>query len=217
MEENGQISCDTNTLLPMVEEAGRQYMNQSEYARYRGLSQPRLSAIVKAGQLEGAFVVEASGRYKIDVAKADEIIEGARDPRHDERLSRQRNLFTGQPVAKRKRHPPAPRLGGDTLRPGRNQPKTYAEANALEKTYKAELARLEFERKAGALVAKVEIHRQAQEVGKMIRARLEAIPNKLAPVVAGLSSPVEVAEALKVEINQLLTDLSNDVSSLPFG
>lgn len=79
------------------------------------------------------------------------------------------------------------------------------------------LARLAYEKKLGALVSKEEVNRQAQEVGKMIRAHLEAITNKLAPVVVGLSSPVEVAEALKVEINRLLRDLSQDVSSLPFG
>lgn len=203
--------------MPQEGGQGRQYMNQSQYARYRGLSQPRLSAMVRAGQLEGAFLIEPSGRYKIDVAKADEIIEGARDPRHDERLGRQRNLFTGGPEVKRKRRQPNSRLGLYTLKGGGRQPRTYAEANALEKTYKAELARLDYEKKLGALVPKDEVNRQAVEVGKLIRAHLEAIPNKVAPIVAGLSSPVEVAEVLKVEINQLLKDLSGDVSSLPFG
>jgi hypothetical protein len=217
MEVNGQISSENSPLMPSGGGPEPRFMNQSQYARYRGLSQPRLSAMVKAGQLEGAFLVEPSGRYKIDVAKADEIIEGARDPRHDERLSRQKNLFTGQPEVKRKRRQPNSRLGPYTLRGGAGKPKTYAEANALEKSYKAELARLEYERKLGALVAKDEVDRQAQEVGKMIRAHLEAIPNKLAPVVAGLSSPVEVAEVLKAEINQLLKDLSSNVASLPFG
>lgn len=176
--------------------------------------------MVKAGQLEGAFIVEESGRYRIDVARADEIIERVRDPRHDVRLSRQRNLFTGSPEAKPRRPKTISRLGSDTLRgrggkPGKGA--SYAEANALEKTYKAELARLEYEKKLGDLVPKDEVDRQAQEVGKLIRNRLEAIPNKLAPIVAGMASPVEVAERLKVEINQLLTDLSDDVSSLPFG
>jgi hypothetical protein len=217
MEVNGQISNETEALTPSLRGPERQYMNQSQYARYRGLSQPRLSAMVKAGQLEGAFLVEPSGRYKIDVAKADEIIEGARDPRHDERLSRQRNLFTGGPEVKRKRRQSNSRLGTYTLQGGGRQSRTYAEANALEKSYKAELARLDYEKKLGALVAKEEVDRQAQEIGKMIRAHLEAIPNKLAPVVAGLSSPVEVAEVLKTEINQLLQDLSSNVASLPFG
>lgn len=217
LEVNSAISNDTKPLIGA--EAAPEFMNQSQYAKYRGLSQPRLSAMVKAGQLEGAYFIEENGRYRINVAKADEIIEGARDPRHDARLSQQRNLFTGGPEAKRRRPQTNPRLGADTLRGrgGGTKAKSYAEANALEKSYKAELARLEYEKRAGALVAKEEVNRQAQEVGKMIRARLEGIPNKLAPIVAGLSSPVDVAERLKVEINQLLTDLSDDVSSLPFG
>jgi hypothetical protein len=216
MEVNHQIISDSKALPPTAE-AARQYMNQSQYARHRGLSQPRLSAMVKAGQLEGAFDIEENGRYRIDVAKADEIIERVRDPRHDMRLDRQRNLFTGAPEVKRP-HPNS-RLGNHTLRGGGGaaKAKSYAEANAEEKTYKAKLARLDYETKLGALVPKEEINRQAQEVGKLIRIRLEAIPNKLAPIVAGLSSPVAVAERLKIEINQLLTDLSEDVSNLPFG
>lgn len=200
-------------------DSGRRMMNLSQYARHRGVSQPRLSAMVRAGQLDGAYTVLENGRYQIDVEKADQFIDRARDPRHDVRLSQQKNLFTGQPQTRR-RPPTASRLSPNTLHgDGRLPAKgvSYAEANATEKHYKAELARLQYETKLGALVPKEEIDRQAHAVGMLIRTRLQAIPNKVAPIVAGLSSPVDVAEHLKTEIHQILTDLAKDVSSLPFG
>ena len=215
----GQPGHNSQPAAPGGAGPGRQVMNLTQYARYRGVSQPRLSAMVRAGQLDGAYTVLENGRYEIDVEKADQYVEKMRDPRHDVRLSQQKNLFTGQPQARR-RPPAASRLSPSTLHDGGRQPVkgiSYAEANATEKHYKAELARLQYETKLGALVPKEDVDRQAQAVGLLIRTRLQAIPNKVAPIVAGLSSPVEVAEKLKTEIHQILTDLAKDVSSLPFG
>ena len=234
MLSDGQISCENSALNQPTGQPGgqadhnsqaapgesRRVMNLSQYAAYRGVSQPRISAMVRAGQLEGAYRVLANGRYEIDVEKADQFVEQVRDPRHDVRLSQQKNLFTGRPMVK-KRPPNSTQspgtLHGTARAPGMAANITYAEANATEKHYKAELARLEYEKRLGALVPKDEVDRQAQAVGALIRTRLQAIPNKLAPTVAGLSTPAEVAEQLKTEINQLLTDLANDVSALPFG
>lgn len=175
--------------------------------------------MIRTGQLAGAFSVSDKGRYLIDVQAADALLDATRDESTDQ----QRNLFTGQPVKGRGgRTRPASRLGADTL--GRDTtrgrgatPATFADANTLEKTYKAKLARLKYEQQAGELVPKGTVDRQAQDVGKMIRTRLEAIPARLAPTVAGMSDPVDVAERLRVEINQLLVDLSDDVSNLPFS
>lgn len=193
-------------------------MNQSQYARHRGLSQPRIAQMIKTGQLDGAFSVDDRGRYAIDAAAADALIDATRDEAFDQ----QRNLFTGAPVAKPQRPKINSRLGyPHTLRGGgrapTNQPRTFADANTMEKTYKAKLAELKYLEQRGALVSKEEIDKQAREIGKLIRARLEAIPARLAPTVAGLTDPVDVAERLKIEINQLLNDLSDNVSSLPFS
>lgn len=194
-------------------------MNQSQYARHRGLSQPRVAQMIRAGQLDGAFLKDDRGRYRIDPTKADALLDATRDVS----LDQQRNLFTGAPMAKPGRPKTNSRLGnchtlgGGVGRAPTGQPRTFADANTLEKTYKAKLAQLKYEEQMGALVPKEDVDRQAHDLGKMIRARLEAIPARLAPTVAALSDPIEVAAHLRAEINQLLTDLSADVANLPFS
>lgn len=89
------------------------------------------------------------------------------------------------------------------------EPVNYNKAAALEKHYKAQLARLEYEQKIGQLVPIENVGQEVEREYSRVRARLLAIPSKLAPEVA-LQDDVNVCRAL---IEQAITDALNELAA----
>lgn len=100
-------------------------------------------------------------------------------------------------------------LRGPRAPDGEGSPTTYNEAAAVEKHYKAQLARLEYEQKIGALIPIANVAREVEREYTRVRARLLAIPTKLAPEVA-LADDVATCRSL---IEQAITDALNELAA----
>jgi hypothetical protein len=173
------------------------HMTQSEYARHRQISQPRIAQYIRVGKLNGAFKKKGR-RYYIDPEKADKLLEDNLNPIYRSGKAKQAPADT-QPD-------PMPAKGGN----GR----TLNEATRLLAWYRAALAKLKYEKESGALVSKEQVDQQAANVGVMVRTHLESMPAKLAPEVAAMRSPKKIAERIQREVHRILTALSHDIDKL---
>lgn len=88
---------------------------------------------------------------------------------------------------------------------------TLVEAKRNTEVYKARLAQLDFEKKAGNLVEADKVEAAAFSAARMARNRLIILPEKLAPELAAEVDPHKIEIMLKREISQALEELSRGV------
>ena len=92
---------------------------------------------------------------------------------------------------------------------------SFAEARALREHYRAELARLEYEQRVDGLLDAEEVRAAAFTCARRARDLLLAMPDRVAPVVAGLTDVGECHRVLETEVARALDELSR--GSVPRG
>lgn len=205
-------------------------VNASQLARVLGVSHTAIAKAVKAGRISIAQRDEKE-RAQFDTetavhewgantnpSKAREKRTGGR-PRKDGTPAQPRVTPTTAP-----HHPSRPGPNGGALNTGgglrgprapdgNGNVTTYNEAAALEKHYKAQLARLEYEQKIGTLVPIENVAQEVETEYGRVRARLLAIPSKLAPDVA-LTDDVAMCRGLiEAAIVDALNELAADAAA----
>jgi hypothetical protein len=85
----------------------------------------------------------------------------------------------------------------------------YYRGRAVRETYRAKMARIEFERATGLLVGAAEVRRATFEAFRAVRDALDAIPERVDARLAAESDPAVVREILRAELRKVLADLSS--------
>lgn len=85
---------------------------------------------------------------------------------------------------------------------------TFNEARTLRERYQAQLARLEFEEKAGKLVDGESVRREYFKQARVARDNLMNIPDRLAPMLIGRTDLHEVRMLLLEEIHKVCEGLA---------
>jgi hypothetical protein len=175
-------------------------LTQGQYAKRRGISQPAVAKLIRHGKLAGAFKKQG-GRYLINPEKADAILESIANPDR-----------AGKPA-----DPPAVAAGGGPGDPARavaGELVSFAEATRREKLAKAALLELKLKRQRGELVERHRVEAVAAKLATLVRIQIEAIPAKVAPTVAGMKTPGDVARLLQVQFKEVLNNLSEGIAKL---
>lgn len=200
-------------------------VNTSQLARLLGVSHTAIKKAVDGGRISIARV-DDKGRSLFDPdsalqqwaantnqSKKRDHKEGGR-PRHDGQPKQRRPDMPASPLADKL----VPPVGGDAGEPAGSAADSgepggeinYNRANAREKYYKAELARLEFEQKIGTLVPIAAVAKEVEKEYGRVRNRLLAIASKLAPEVALIedvgSCRALIEEAVVDALNELTAD-----------
>lgn len=81
---------------------------------------------------------------------------------------------------------------------------SHARASAIRVGLEAELKQLELDQLRGYLIDKREVQREAFRLGRELRDRLQAIPDRLSTRLAALDKPAQIHETLAAEIAQAL-------------
>ena len=81
-------------------------------------------------------------------------------------------------------------------------------SNARAAHFKAKLARLEFLEKSGQLIDAEQVKKEAFRMGRTIRDRVEAIPDRIAAIVAAETNVKKVHKLLAAEFRGVLEDLA---------
>jgi len=177
------------------------------YARHRGVSHTAVRKALGAGR------ITPSPDGAIDPVAADEQWATATN------LTKPRNSVTGVPKMRRAPGAPPKPLGVPGVEDGvASQPdeggaprlvSSYAASRAAREAYLARLAKLDFEERSGKLVDADEVRAQIFGLGRRLRDTLMGIPDRLAPVLAGLTDQAVIHRLLTDEIMTSLAELSS--------
>ena len=101
---------------------------------------------------------------------------------------------------------PSEKIGTDS-----QQPASYAQARLADMVFRAKLRRLEFETKQGKLVEAEIVKQRWAAILVVLKERILATPDKLAPELTALTDERQVRDALKREIHAVLKALHSDI------
>lgn len=176
------------------------------YARHRGVSHTAVRKALAAGRItlgeDGTINPEAADQQWTTSTN----------------LSKPRNSVIGVPKKRRAAGAPSDPLGSqgfdEPVTPPASEAGTarlvssYAASRAAREAYLARLAKLDFEERSGKVVDADEVRAQIFGLGRRVRDALMGLPDRLAPVLAGMTDQAEIHRLLAEEITIILAELS---------
>jgi hypothetical protein len=175
-------------------------LSQRGYARHRGVTHRAVQKAIKAGRItpnpDGTIDphgADAQWRANTDPASpaANRIdAEGTRglsDPAPSPRARKADGAFEGGHLAP---------SGG------------YLASRAVREAYRARREKLTFERESAAVVSVEDVRAGAIATGRRIREHLLTLPDRLAPLMAGLNDPTECHRVITEEVARALDELN---------
>lgn len=180
-------------------------VSAAQYAKLRNITKQAVSKAIAEGKLPTAAVKKGHG-YAIDVDLADREWKDNTNP------------AMGSP------HHSTPKginlpdelkpiginieVGGDALRAVGTE--SLAVSKAKREAFMAELARLEYELKAGQLVPIEDVKKEAFRTARIVRDTILNIPDRLAAELAAEPNQFNVHKRLSEELRKALEELGND-------
>ena len=163
------------------------YLNQTEYAAHRGITQQRVSQLIRDGYFKGALKNFGS-RKLIDLEKADRFLS--------ERLRQDKCKSQG----KAEQQQVIKQAGLELV--------TLAEAQRLKVNYEAAIRKLDFEKENGALVNAEQVEKDFFNSARRVRDSILNIPNHISAELATLTDIHAVSIKLTTELTAALEELS---------
>lgn len=160
------------------------------YAKHRGCSHVAVMKALKAGRI-------ALTEGKIDAEAADAAWSRNTDPA-------QQRASSGPPGGQTpaEEPPPAAQMGGEAAA-------NYARSRAVRETYRARLTALDYRVRAGELVEADAVRARAFKLYRTARDMLLALPERLAPLLAGTADQYECHRILREELERVCNELAN--------
>lgn len=177
------------------------HLTVTEYARRRGVSHVAVIKAVKTGR-----ITKTQDGF-IDPEKADQDWAANTDP------SKPLNSVSGNP--KHRKPQGSPKIPGadvDAASASSGGVPPYLQSRAIREAYEARLSKLDYEVRTGKLVSADEVKVIAFNTGRMARDKLMNMPDRLAPLLAGISDSHEIHRLLSAEIRLICEELSSDAS-----
>jgi len=98
-----------------------------------------------------------------------------------------------------------------TVPEGQQPPTSYAQAKLADMVFRAKLRRLVFETRQGKLIETAIVKERWAAILVVLKERILAVPDKLAPELTALSDERQVRDALKREMHALLKVIQSDI------
>lgn len=175
-------------------------ISQAEYARRKGVSRQYIHRLITQGK------IPTDDENRIDPDIADAALAQLSDP------ARHLNGDLGDETDSG----PADDYDADNAENAGSAPAnghaSFARFRSAREGYQAQLAKLDYEERAGKLVRKDEVEREAFEVARQLRDRLLSIPQEISGTLVGMIDEKEIAKFLRAKIRDALMEASNDVS-----
>lgn len=171
-------------------------ITQAEYARRRDVSRQYIHRLVTQGK------IPTDELKRIDPDVADAVLAQLADPAR--RLNDMPEDTDGLPAESYETETPA--------EPAGNGHASFAKFRSAREAYQAKLAQLDYEERAGKLVRKEDIEREAYDAARLIRDRFLAVPQEIAGTLVGMTDEKEIIQYLRGKIRDALMEASNDVS-----
>jgi hypothetical protein len=168
----------------------------SEFARLLGVVPSYVTKLKQAGRLE----LNDDGLVRVEASK--QRIEETKDPNRDDvaaRHAREREAAAGAAPPVDAPDPQSPAAQG------------FAAARAVKERYFALSAKLEYERAIGKMVEVAAVKAAGAEVGTILRAAFDNLPDQIAPLLTPLTDEDQVRIRLKENIDLVLTEVADRI------
>jgi len=172
-------------------------LTMSEFARRVGVTQGRISQLVKAGRLPITPDRKVIWPAALDVWTADRGTAGPAPA-----------MTEAEALEIVRQEPPVLRDPGADPASAANIATQHAQARAADKLWQAKTRELRYQALRGTLVARADVDADSANVAALIRSTLLAIPSKLAPQLSGrILETATVEHLLAAEIEAALSHL----------
>lgn len=175
--------------------AGVNVITRENLAKEWGISANVIDNMLQSGQLRKI----SRGLIDYDHAKT---VRAGQDPAQRERGMVGAAMSQATEVAAPAER--APTNAGDLL----------LRARAAKVVADAEASKLQLAKLKGTLVETEAVKREAQDVGRLIVGRLNALPSRLGPMLASISDATECTAAIKEEIDALVAEIREGLAAL---
>ena len=189
-------------------------ITQTEFARRVGCSRQNISKLVKRD------VIPRLANGKLDWWAALAAYEANTDPAHHSRIAREEAAAEGGDVAGAPELPaPAAVIEDEedvSRETSRNVNDQLKQARAEREQHAAELVRLKLLEKSGELIDAAKVERDAFEMSRALRDRLQGMVERLTPILTAELDERRVSEILTEEIDKELhgvADYGKDLMS----
>ena len=160
-------------------------LSQSEFAKRQGWSRQYVGKLVRSGKIK---LVNG----KIDPDQAQAAIKAQSEPSTELRVKPKTDTtFPTAPTDSR-------------------QAVDFVTARTMREAFKAKMAKMEYEEKAGKLTDASKVKAEAFRAGRIVRDALLGIPDRLSDVLAAEQDPVQVRQLLVNELEIILNELSDN-------
>ncbi len=95
--------------------------------------------------------------------------------------------------------------------PDGQPPTNYAQAKLADMVFRAKLRRLEFDTRQGKLIEAAVVKERWAAILVVLKERILAVPDKLAPELTALTDERQVRDALKREVHGILKAIHDDI------
>lgn len=200
----------------------RQYAAHRKQRGLHGQSHTAVARAIADGRLDGAAERSASGRWKIDPAKADRLWadktvtskqrgDAHKGGRPSSAPEGPGPLFGGDP--EKALDPPHSNVGSAAEIPTARNSAAMRRAMESKATYDAALKQLDYEIRAANLVSAAEMRTAQFTIARTVRDSIQVLPDRIAPQVVPMDDEVQVRALLTQEINTALRDLIDLLSN----
>jgi hypothetical protein len=181
-------------------------LTKAAFARRLGVDRAYVTRLADSDRL----VLARDGK-RVRVAASLRRIQETADPNRDDvrarhAQARQDKASAPNPAVPAPKPPEDPEL--------RRVARGFNAARADKEYYLAQTARLEYERAIGKVVDAEAVRHAGAEAGAALRARLENLPDQLAPVLAPLTDEIEVRRMLDDYIETALGELAEKFAAM---
>lgn len=172
-----------------------------EYARRRGVSEQRVRTLVNCKKLSAK---KTKHRLTVDPDEADKEWSNNVDDKFRPKVLDGDDEPTEAEIA----------AGVDEEITDENAGKTRRIAEARKEIWKARREQLDYEEKAGQLVAVDKVKRDAFESARIVRDSILAIPDKVSGLLIGLKDQATAHGILTKELNIAMSELAHAVEKI---
>lgn len=185
-------------------------LSKSDFARKIDRSHQYVSSLIKKGQI---VLVKIDGKEMVEVEASISKIATYADPAN--------NPSSTMPRADGRTKSSV----GMTLRQGLHEDADsssaqsstamqYQKSRAVKESYAARLRKVEFEEKMGTIVSKEGVEKAAFGISRILREKLKAVPNRLAPKVTVVTDQKENFIILTEEMEGVIKEIQTAIADI---
>ena len=185
-------------------------ITKSEFARKINRSHQYVSALIKRGRV---VLTKQDGREMVELEASLDKIAATADPANDPSKTMPRaDGRTAQSVGMvLQGGGPAPDDDGSGQH---SSSSTYQKSRAVKESYTARLKKVEFEEKMGKVISKAGVEKAAFGVARILREKLKALPNRLAPKVTVETDQKKNFILLTNEVESVIKEIQAAIAEL---